>query len=306
MKRRSKVGGKRANAKDRKSVKRATKLGEPVSSRVPLYERPAELLLQLLKADHEQARACNRIARLGPDRGEGARLMADRGKQAAASDMPSRRRAHRPANAFAATAIGHSPPDYKISCRSPREAHAHAFALCDGRLGRGRVLSLQWADDGSVEISPKSPAPRSGTLSATPPRRKLPACSNVAAAPRSTSANLAQGRREELLADAWGIAEVTRCPRRRFRLRHHRRWPAQGPFFAARRCALRLTLGLLMLARDLVGQFGTWAFRFQLQLYAASRQSLRSLTRAIWRSAFVGVDFADLDETKMRLPGTIA
>ena len=49
VKRRSKVGGKRANAKDRKSVKRATKLGEPVSSRVPLCERPAESLLQLLQ-----------------------------------------------------------------------------------------------------------------------------------------------------------------------------------------------------------------------------------------------------------------
>jgi hypothetical protein len=113
---------------------------------------------------NRQARACNRIARLGPDRGEGAwqtvgnklRLLTCRlddvriALQTPLQQQPS-----------------DIPPDYKISCRSPREAHAHAFALCDGRLGRGRVLSLQWADDGSAEISPTSPARGSGTCSAT-------------------------------------------------------------------------------------------------------------------------------------------
>jgi hypothetical protein len=69
--------------------------------------------------------------------------MADRGKQAAASDMPSRRRAFRAANAFAATAIGH---------RSAGKYLAAPHGKPAPRLGRRQRPERAIGDDCSAEI----------------------------------------------------------------------------------------------------------------------------------------------------------
>ena len=65
-------------------------------------------------------------------------------------------------------------------------------------------------------------------------------------------------------------------------------------------------LGLLMLAREQaviwLANFGTRAFRFQLQPYL----SATAIPSVVDARNLGGVDFADFDETKMRLPGIIA